>query len=127
VTITANAIAVGVTFQNYSALLIDNKTTIDENLPDITDGGFRLAVEQLLIDYQYAMQVWNLAVANNWAYFYTKQEPGRTLVTRYGVPVKISIFTNVPVMTGLNYIWLSARNRFNNVQTQLKKMQEAVK
>ena len=118
-----NAIAVGVTFQNYSSLLIDNKTIIDENLRDISDPQFLFAVGQALGDHnQYAMSVWNLAVANGWAVFYPKREPGRTLVTRYGVPVKISIWTEVPVMTGLNYVWLSARNYFNSAASRLKTM-----
>ncbi len=108
-----NAIAVGVTFQNYSALLIENKTIIDETLKDAPEGPFKYEIGQALIDHQYAMAVWSLAVTNGWVLFYTKQEPGRTLVTRYGYPERISIWTQVPVMNGLNYVWMSARNHFN--------------
>jgi hypothetical protein len=117
-----NAIAVGVTFQNYSALLIEQKTVVDENLRAVSNAEFRRSVERALIDHQYAMYVWNLAVANGWAYFFSKQEPGRTLITRYGVPIKISIWTQVPVMTGLNYIWLSARGHFNSAENTLRGM-----
>ncbi|HEX8128747.1 MAG TPA: hypothetical protein VF527_06550, partial [Pyrinomonadaceae bacterium] len=59
-----NAIAVGVTFQNYSQLLIENKTIVDENLKDITDENFRASINRALLDHQYAMSVWNLAVSN---------------------------------------------------------------
>jgi hypothetical protein len=117
-----NAIAVGVTFQNYSALLIEQKTIVDENLRAVSNAEFRGGVERALLDHQYAMYVWNLAAANNWAYFYTKQEPGRTLITRYGVPIKISIWTQVPVMTGLSHIWLSARGHFNSAENTLRVM-----
>jgi hypothetical protein len=117
-----NAIEVGVMFQNYSALLIENKTTIDENLPHIKNVEFSLAVGRTMVDHQYAMYVWNLAVANNWSKFFTKQEPGRTLITKYGVPVKISIWTDIPVMTGLRYVWLSARNNYNAVNVAFDKM-----
>jgi hypothetical protein len=117
-----NAIAVGVTFQNYSSLLIENKTMVDENLKNVSDSEFRFSVDQALTDHQYAMSVWNLAVANGWSVFFTKQEPGRTLITRYRVPIKISIWTQVPVMTGLNYVWLSARSHFNNGANRLHKM-----
>lgn len=117
-----NAIAVGVTFQNYSSLLIENKTLVDENWKDISDPPFLFAVGQSLADHQYAMSVWSLAVANGWTVFYPKQEPGRTLVTKYGVPIKISIWTEVPVMTGLNYVWLSARSYFNEAANRLKQM-----
>jgi hypothetical protein len=120
-----NAVEVGVMFQNYSAMLIENKTVVDENLKDVLDPQFRYAVEQMLGDHQYAMQVWNLAVANNWVEFFPKQEPGRTLVTKYGVPVKISIWTEIPVMTGLRYVWLSARNHFNEATAAGKKIASA--
>lgn len=120
-----NATAVGVTFQNYSALLIEDKSIVDENLKDITNPDFRLSVDQAMLDYQYAMYVWNLAVANNWAIFYTKQEPGRTLINKYHVPIKISVWTQIPVLTGLNYIWLSSRNNFNNASNTLKRMGES--
>lgn len=122
-----NATAVGVLFQNYSQMLIESKSIIDENISLIQDQAFKAGVFRAVEDYQYAMYVWNLAVANNWAVFYTKKEPGRTLVTRYGVPIKISIFTQVPVNTGLNHIWLSARNHFNSTTQRIKVLEELEK
>lgn len=117
-----NATSVGVTLQNYSQLLIENKSVIDENIKNLNDEQIVRDIEATLNDHQYALAVWNMAAVNGWAYFYTKQEPGRTLVTRYGYPVKISIWTNVPVMSGLGYVWLSARNRYNEVSLKLKKL-----
>lgn len=116
-----NAIGVGVMLQNYSALMIESKTVIDENLKDVSDDTVKVIVQQIMNDHQYALSVWNLAAVNGWSYFYTKQEPGRTLVTRYGYPLKVSIWTQVPVMNGLNYVWLAARNRFNELSARVKK------
>jgi hypothetical protein len=110
-----NAAEVGTTFQNYSSLLIENKSVVDDNLKDLSNPGVRWEVEQAVFDYQYAVEVWRAAIANKWEVFLTRLEPGRTLITKYGVPVKIGFFTNIPVMTGLNYIWLSARNHFNRI------------
>lgn len=122
-----NAVEVTVTFQGYSQLLIESKTTIDENLSDVSDPTFRSEVQQAIIDYQYAMAVWNVAVANGWTYFNSKQEPGRTLIQRYGVPVKISIWTQVPVMNALSYVWLSARRHFNSAVVIEKQLGETPK
>jgi len=119
-----NAISNVVTFQNYSSLLIESKSVIDENLKDISDLEFRSEAAQSLFDHQYAMAVWSLAATNGWAVFFTKQEPGRTLVTRYGVPVKISIWTEIPVMTGLRYVWLSSQRHFNNADNRLRVLKE---
>lgn len=122
-----NATAVGVLFQNYSSLLIESKSIVDENIKDVNDPDFRRGVEKAMLDYQYAMYVWNLAVTNGWAYFYSKQEPGRTLITSYGVPIKISVWTKVPVLTGLSHVWLSARNNFNYASNRLIEMSGQVK
>lgn len=115
-----NAVAVGVMFQNYSALLIDVKSIVDENISISPEGEFRTEAYECLTDHQYAMDIWNLAVGNGWSFFTSKQEPGRTLISKYGVPIKISVWKNVPVDIGRRHVWLSSNNHFNKAVNQLK-------
>lgn len=117
-----NAVEVGTTLQNYSQLLVESKSVLDENQSKLTDETFVREVNATILDHQYASSVWTLAVNNGWSFFYSKQEPGRTLITRYGVPIKISIWTEVPVMTGLRYVWVSSRNHYNQASFSFSKM-----
>ena len=117
-----NAVEVGVTLQNYSSMLIESKSVLDENQAKLTDQSFVQEANAAMLDHQYAAYIWNLAASNGWAYFFSKQEPGRTLIMKYGVPVKLSIWTQVPVMTGLRYVWVSCRTHYNTANLSFSKM-----
>jgi hypothetical protein len=113
-----SAIDVGVSFVQYSQLLVEVKGTIDEALASIPNGELRDEITLAMETYADAGRAWNTMIQHGrrgkTTYFY---EPLRELITKYSIPT-IQVMS-VDNQTMLSIIWQAARARIDRASLLL--------
>jgi len=112
-----NATDVGVSYVNYAPLVVDAKTEVDESINALSDGPLKSAVIKSLQEYQYAAEIWQRtfrlrAIA-------TKTDLGRYLIKQYSIPIKVSVWTDIPQSAALSYIWKKAGEFFRQAEAEV--------
>jgi hypothetical protein len=118
----ASAAEIGVTYAEYGRVVIEAKAEVDGALPKIQDVQLKTAITLAMHEYGYAAQMWHYFIRTRGG-IPTKSDLGRQLITKYGIPVKISMFISLERDGVLPYIFRTARLYYNSVLEQTNKLQ----
>jgi hypothetical protein len=118
----ASAAEIGVSYVEYGRIVIEAKAEVDGALSKIQDGGLRNTISQAMFEYAYALQLWNYLI-NNRGGIPTKSNMGRTLISSYDIPIKISVFISLTRDSTLPYVWRKARQHYDAAVEQANKLQ----
>jgi hypothetical protein len=117
----ASAAEVGVNYVEYGRIVIEAKAEVDGALTKIHDENLRTAITKAMDEYAYASQVWGYFIRNRGG-IPTKSDLGRHLITKYTIPIKISVFTSIQRDAALPYIWRLARIYYEVAVGQANKL-----
>lgn len=105
-----SAVEVGLTLSEYNSRLIDLKADVDENLSQIPDGELKTEIRLAVEAYVDAQNGWKEMGRHDT--LYPDLEPGRSLMTKYSIPIDRSIgMALLPGRSVRNNIWLTAKAR----------------
>ncbi|OLE53286.1 MAG: hypothetical protein AUG51_13795 [Acidobacteria bacterium 13_1_20CM_3_53_8] len=119
-----SAIDVGVSYAQYSQILIEVKGSVDEALASIPAGELRNEITLAMEAYADAGQAWNVMIQNGRSYssdILSVYPPIGALITKYSVPVKRQSgnFAIVNNRTMLSTIWQAARTHIDRASSLL--------
>lgn len=103
----ATAVEVGISYTNYSPLLADVKTEVDDTLAKIGPGNLKTEIESALSEYAYAGSVWQAT----WNRDLLPQSLEEVAVSKYGLK-RGGLLKVIWRDTMLQEIWRVARNHF---------------
>jgi hypothetical protein len=118
----ASAAEVGVTYVEYGRIVIEAKAEVDGALAKIQDRDLKSYISRAIHEYAYASQAWNYFIQNRGG-IPTKSDLGRQLITKYSIPIKISIFTSLTRDSTLPHIWRKARIYYDATIKQANSLQ----
>ncbi len=114
---------VGISYVNYTPLVADVKTEVEDALSKMESGGLKTALQSSLDEFSFAATVWQATWRNDFV-------DGRLrdiAINRYGVPKRgwLKVVWRTDFLTA---IWRQARNQFeiaNNIQSQMANTADA--
>jgi hypothetical protein len=113
-----SAVEVGLTLSEYNTRLIDLKADVDENLSQIPDGELKTEIRLAVEAYVDAQNGWKEMGRHDT--LYPDLEPGRSLMTKYSIPIDRSIgMALLPGRSVRNIIWLTAKARVDKASQLL--------
>lgn len=114
----ASATGVGISYVNYSPLVAEVKTEVEDALTRTKDGNLRSSIQATLSEYEYAAYVWQAT----WSDDFISGQLKDVAVKKYGVQ-KRGLLKVVWRVDFLNAIWREARNHFEIANTILSQAQ----
>ena len=113
-----SATGVGVTFADYGRFVIEAKAVVDEQLPKMDWSPAKFDIERAMNEYAYASQIWNYYNQYSRGSLPTKKDPAHSLIIKYNIPIKISVWTELDRGSALSAIWQRAGQFFNHAVEQ---------
>jgi hypothetical protein len=102
------AAEIGVTYEQYSDLLIDAKLKVETANASLEDGILRSHLNSALDNYLDAGTVWKMMIRNE--PLYLREHPGQTILPKYSIQVDEQGITT-DYNAALTAIWKAARYR----------------
>ena len=112
----ASSTEVGISYVNYTPLVADVKTEVEDALSKIESGNLKTAIQSSLDEYAFAASVWQATWRND----FIDGQFRDIAINKYGTP-KRGLLKVVWREDFLTAIWRQARNQFeiaNNIQAQ---------
>lgn len=105
----ASATDVGISLSEYNTRLIDLKADVDEQFSLIPDGELKTEIQLAVESYIDAQNAWKEMGRHDT--LFPTLEPGRSLMTKYSIPIDRSIGIELlPGKSVRSIIWLAARS-----------------
>lgn len=104
-----SAVEVGLTLSEYNSRLIDLKADVDEQLSSIPQGELRTEIQLAVEGYVDAQNAWKEMGRHDT--LFPTLEPGRSLMTKYSIPIDRSIGMDLlPGNSVRSIIWRTAKS-----------------
>jgi hypothetical protein len=120
----SSAVEVGVSYQNYSALIISVKADVDDNLQHIKDENVKNEILSAMAEYSLVLTLWNESIQRRSGDFLAAFEPYKSIQAKYKVKTyETGGNPNILLMTvseTLNAIWISAKTHIESASKSLK-------